>query len=85
MLKGHRSTTPLGNGEGRLSGIEAVSLGRGEQEHRVACNGEGGNQFDGKLGANLGLADTNKLFLVAMVDLDVPAPEVILNDRLKRQ
>src|SRR5438445_2859298 len=85
MLKGYRSTTPLGNGEGRLSGIEAVSLGRGEQEHRVACNGEGGNELDGKLGANLGLADTNKLFFVAMVDLDIPAPEVVLNDGLKRQ
>jgi hypothetical protein len=68
-----------------LSGIEAVSLGRGEQEQRVACNGESGDEFDGKCGANLGLPNTDELLFVAMVDLDVPAPEVVLNDGLKRQ
>ena len=85
ILKSHRPATPLGNGEGGLSSIEAVSLGRGEQEQRVACHGEGGNKLDGTRGTNLGLPDTNKLLFVTMVDLDVPAPEVVLNDGLKRQ
>src|SRR5207253_5327999 len=46
---------------------------------------KGRNEFDGKFGANLGLADTDELLFVTMVDLDVPTPEVVLNDGLKRQ
>ena len=62
-----------------------MRLSRGEQEHRVARHGECRNKLDGKFGAHLGLSDSDELLLVAVVDLNIPAPEVVLNHRFDGQ
>ena len=63
----------------------ALSSDAGKQKSRVDSDRKGRDTIDGFGRAHLGLADADDLFLVAMVDLDVPPPEVILDDLLQRK
>jgi hypothetical protein len=76
---------PLGRGKGVDVSTLALSSDAGKKESRVDSDGKGRDTIDGFGRAHLGLADADDLFLVAMVDLDVPPPEVILDDLLQRE
>ena len=85
LLFGDRLATPFGWFEVGLSRFEAVEFCGGKQQHRIACHRKSRHELDGKFGAHLGLSDSDELLLVAVVDLNVPAPEVVLNHRFDGQ
>ena len=47
-------------------------------QHGAGSDGGAGNVLHGVLVAHLGLADAEDGLLIAMVDLDIPAPEIFL-------
>ena len=73
---------PFGAIHDRIGSSDTEGFGGTDQEDRVAGDGEGGNAFCGFGGADLSVADPDQLLLVAVVDFDVPAPEVGLDQIL---
>ena len=51
----------------------------GQQECCIAGHGKGGLAFDRPGRTDLGLANPDDLLFISMIDLDIPSPEVILD------
>ena len=60
--------------------VVLLAQGRAGEQHGVCGDGTSGYVLNGGGGADLGIADAQECFFVPEVDLDVPAPQVVLHD-----
>jgi hypothetical protein len=73
---------PLGTRQQRLARIREGALG-GQQQQGVGGHAKGRGGFDRAGGADLRLAQPEESFFFAEIDLDVPAPDIGLDDDLR--
>src|SRR5438876_2644267 len=77
-------TPPLRQRQIGIGATGAVSAQTGQQQQTVASDDEGGVAWDRLLGPHLGLADAQPVFFFAMIDLDLPAIKVSLQQTRDR-
>lgn len=70
--------SPFGRGKTAL-GKGTDSVGR-QQEEGVGGDAESGDRLSGSRVSDLSLTDAEESFFIAEVDLDIPAPEVGLEE-----
>ena len=56
-----------------------------QEKHGVGGHGESRGVLHGCLGTNLCLANSHELFFITEIDLDVPSPDICLDDLLERE